>query len=80
MGQAGPKGSLVDTIAISFILTISNIDGAPMDPGTLTHNFSKIAKKAGLIGRRFHDLRHTFANLMLMAGIHTKIVTEMLGH
>ena len=31
-------------------------------------------------GTRFHDLRHTFASLMLLAGIHPKIVGEALGH
>lgn len=61
-------------------LVFSNADGTPMDPSTLTHNFARIARKAGLPGTRFHDLRHTFATLMLMAGIHPKIVSEMLGH
>ena len=51
-----------------------------MDPGTLTHNFARIARRAGLTGTRFHDLRHTFASLMLLAGIHPKIVSEALGH
>jgi integrase len=37
-------------------------------------------KKAGLSNVRFHDLRHTHATLMLMAGIHPKIVSERLGH
>jgi integrase len=27
----------------------------------------------------FHDLRHIFASLMLLAGIQPKIVSEMLG-
>jgi len=61
-------------------LIFSNPDGAPADPGTLTHNFAKIVKKAGLEHLRFHDLRHTFASLMLIAGVHPKIVSEMLGH
>jgi len=51
-----------------------------MDPGTLTHNFARIARKADLAGTRFHDLRPTFASLMLLAGIHPKIVSEALGH
>ena len=61
-------------------LVFSSVDGTPMDPGTLTHNFARIARKTGLPGVRFHDLRHTFASLMLLGGIHPKIVSEMLGH
>jgi len=51
-----------------------------MDPGTLTHNFTRIARRAGLNGIRFHDLRHTFASLMLLGSVHPKIVCEMPGH
>ena len=29
---------------------------------------------------RFHDLRHTAATLMLIAGVNPKVVSEMLGH
>ena len=29
---------------------------------------------------RFHDLRHTYATLLLTKGVHPKIVSEMLGH
>jgi integrase len=29
---------------------------------------------------RFHDLRHTAATLMLLKGVHPKVVSEMLGH
>jgi integrase len=29
---------------------------------------------------RFHDLRHTAATLLLLAGVHPKVVSEMLGH
>jgi integrase len=61
-------------------LVFGNINGNPMDPGTLTHSFARIARRARLAGTRFHDLRHTFASLMLLAGIHPKIVSEALGH
>jgi integrase len=27
-----------------------------------------------------HDLRHTYATLSLLAGIHPKVVSERLGH
>jgi integrase len=29
---------------------------------------------------RFHDLRHTYATLALQAGVHPKVVSEILGH
>ena len=61
-------------------LVFCDVIGRAIDPGTLTHNFARITRKAGLAGTRFHDLRHTFASLMLMAGVHPKIVSEMLGH
>jgi len=60
-------------------LVFANYDGKPIDPSTLTHNFGRIVKRAGL-GVRFHDLRHTYASLMLAAGVHAKIVSEALGH
>ena len=61
-------------------LVFGNLDGTPMDLGTLTHAFTRIARKAGLLHVRFHDLRHTHATLMLMSGIHPKIVQERPGH
>jgi len=29
---------------------------------------------------RFHDLRHAHATLLLLQGVHPKIVSERLGH
>jgi integrase len=60
-------------------LVFANADCRPIDPSVLTHNFGRIVRRAGL-GVRFHDLRHTCASLMLLAGVHPKIVSEMLGH
>jgi integrase len=39
-----------------------------------------LLKKARLPDIRFHDLRHTSATLLLSAGIHPKVVQEILGH
>ena len=36
--------------------------------------------KRDLQGVRFHDLRHTFASLMLLRGAKPKVVSEALGH
>jgi integrase len=47
----------------------------------LQRNFAPLLVKAGLPAIRFHDLRHTAATLLLLLrGIHPKVVSEMLGH
>ena len=48
--------------------------------GVLSHNFVRIVKRAGLENVRFHDLRHTFASLMLLRGAKPKVISEALGH
>jgi integrase len=61
-------------------LVFASVDGKPIDPSVLTHNFSRIATRAGLRNVRFHDLRHTFASLMLLRGAKPKVISEALGH
>jgi integrase len=43
-------------------------------------SYKPLLKKAGVPSIRFHDMRHTAATLLLLANIHVKIVSEMLGH
>ncbi len=61
-------------------LVFAGVEGKPIDPGVLSHAFGKICKKAGLENVRFHDLRHTFASLMLLRGAKPKVISEALGH
>ena len=61
-------------------LVFSSPEGKPPDPSMLSHEFARIAKLAGLEGVRFHDLRHTFASLMLLRGAKPKVISEALGH
>jgi integrase len=58
----------------------SNHNGQPYTPESVTRSWSRLAKRAGIQNVRFHDLRHTFATMMLKNNINAKIVSEMLGH
>ena len=51
-----------------------------MLPYAVTHGFKGIVRKLGLDDVRFHDLRHTHATVMLLQGVHPKVVQERLGH
>jgi integrase len=56
-------------------------DGEPMTPVLLTHRFTGlVAKLEGMPRLRFHDLRHTHATQLLLAGVHPRIAQERLGH
>ena len=61
-------------------LVFANPEGTPIDPSVLSHSFARIVKGINLEGVRFHDLRHTFASLMLLRGAPAKVITEALGH
>ncbi len=54
--------------------------GTPMEASNLVEHFKDYLKLANLPDIRFHDLRHTAASLMLLKGIHPKVVQERLGH
>ena len=61
-------------------LVFASDKGKPLDPCVLTHNFARITQRAGLGKVRFHDLRHSFASIMLMKGAPAKTISEALGH
>jgi integrase len=61
-------------------LVFERADGTTPVPDSVTHAFTKYAKRAGVTGVHLHNLRHTHASLMLKAGVHPKIVSERLGH
>jgi integrase len=55
-------------------------DGGHLDPDGFSHAFERIVERAGLPPTRLHDLRHSFATSLLVAGVHPKIVSEAMGH
>lgn len=62
----------------SFV--VAQVDGAPLQPRSLTHEWVRVVGKTTLPRIRFHDLRHTHASQMLSAGVHPKVASERLGH
>lgn len=62
-------------------LLCSRADGAPLQPRSLTHEFSRLAARQNGFPRiRYHDLRHSHATELLRAGVHPKVAQERLGH
>ncbi|MFC2060522.1 site-specific integrase [Chloroflexota bacterium] len=61
-------------------LVFIGVEGKPIDPCVLTHVFTRMSRQTNLNGVRFHDLRHTFASLMLLRGAKPKVISEALGH
>ena len=55
-------------------------EGSPVNPDTMSSRWNRFLKRSGLPDIRFHDLRHGHATLMLLQGVHPKVVSERLGH
>ena len=68
-GRSGARPSLLFTQ-----------DGGFIHPDSFSKVFSNLVSKSGLPLLRLHDLRHTHASLLLLAGEHPKVVQERLGH
>jgi integrase len=65
---------------VELDLIVDRGDGNPINPDTVSSAWSRFLRANDLPYLRFHDLRHSHATLMLLAGIHPKIVSERLGH
>ena len=61
-------------------LIVDDGDGRPVNPRTMSSRWRFFVRRAGLPPIRFHDLRHAHATLMLLQGVHPKVVSERLGH
>src|SRR5947199_6041691 len=52
-----------------------------MDADNFRHReFPRALRRAGLRHIRFHDLRHTYASLLIAQGAHPKYIQAQLGH
>jgi integrase len=64
----------------SFLLFCDTAGKHLRKGNTLRRSFKPALQAAGLPAIRFHDLRHTTATLLLLAGVNIKMVSERLGH
>lgn len=55
-------------------------DGNYMDLRGFRDRYHRFLERYGIEKMRFHDLRHTFASLLIEEGTSPKIVQELLGH
>jgi integrase len=72
--QAGMKGTSVSKRV--FLAP----DGERVNDTTMRRLFYSCLTAAGLRRVRFHDLRHTFASLLIQKGANPKYIQQQLGH
>lgn len=76
--EARPPGSAE---SIKGQLVFSTANGTPLSPDNLVkRRYLPALRRAELPHFRFHDLRHTYASLLIAAGEHPKYVQSQLGH
>ncbi len=64
-----------------FDLIFPNEAGGPINHNNMCYRyFSPALKKAGIGKVRFHDLRHTYASLLIEQGENIKYIQSQLGH
>lgn len=61
-------------------LVFTQPDGRPLYGSWATEQFQRRLAEAGLARRRFHDLRHSAASIMIALGVPLKVISEVLGH
>lgn len=62
-------------------LVFATTVGTPLDAQNIVNrHFKPLLRGAGMPDIRWHDLRHTYATLLLAKGVHPKYVPTALGH
>ena len=71
---------LYEEIYLDNDLVFARIDGRYLDSRAVSEQFLRLLKKYDIPKVRFHDLRHTYATLLMESGVQAKVVQELMGH
>jgi integrase len=52
----------------------------PLNPATVNDRGRKASAAAGLVPIGLHEARHTYASLMIAAGVNAKALSTYMGH
>jgi integrase len=61
-------------------LVFTRRNGYPLSGSVVTHKFQELLAQIEIPQRRFHDLRHSCATLLLAQGVAPRVVMDVLGH
>jgi len=65
---------------VNLDLVFATTQGKALDATAISKAFHLQLDRAGLPQRRFHDLRHSCATLLLVQGVAPRVVMDVLGH
>jgi integrase len=77
--QAGERTEAREYWHDTGLVFVTSI-GTPIDPRNFTRLFHEMCESAGVPAVRLHDLRHTCVSLLLVLGVHPRVVMEIVGH
>jgi integrase len=61
-------------------LVFCQVNGKPIDPSRDYQSWQALLKTAGVKRYRLHAARHSAATFLLLEGVDTRVVMELLGH
>ena len=75
------RGGLALVLARPGALVFGDIEGQHRNPEHVSRQFVRDVERYGQVPAiRLHDLRHTHATLLLLAGVPVHVVSQRLGH
>jgi integrase len=77
-GERKDAATVVNEVMEDWLFTTPQ--GTQLDPSNIQKIFNKLLTAAKLRRVRFHDLRHTFASLLIQQGESLAYIRDQLGH